>query len=428
MKIFKLIANCCLVFLALIGACISLAYAYVYFKDNDFTTGTNYIDDQVPVDLVEKAEDLTDEEIQYYEDRWLFNVNYYSNDKNNGLEVQEMQLNHFTDISLNTSACRSTGMQYIGDFETYLVEFETREEADDYVWEDFYYYDTTNMISWSGGKIATQLNRNAKLIIKIDNKPYMIQLTGEEREWHYKSKTLLGKILKLDSYTDTLYSYKTVFYDVMNAVESNSAGYGEYYITVNLSEYFTVYEYDFDKKDWNEDNISDEIFTYAVLKFNYNENGMLNSEQSIFGQIECNPSYNLKEEIDTTYWQERIIYTLDEDNFSYRYSDVYKGYFLSLDMDTKKLFAEMPRAKVNININLQSQYFIDKGINIVGIDYNGFENFEIDTLTIVGEPQTIHVLDKALYNTKLQTLKYSNGIILDFAENSINNEYVEVVL
>ena len=70
----------------------------------------------------------------------------------------------------------------------------------------------------------------------------------------------------------------------------------------------------------------------------------------------------------------------------------------------------------------------DNNINVVGLDYNAFENFEIDTLTITGNSQTLYLLDKALYDTQLQILKYSNGITLDFAENAINNEYVEVVL
>ena len=78
MKVIKTIGNCCLVFLAILSVCISLAYAYVCFFDNDFTTGTNYVDNQVPIDLIEKSEDLTQNEIDYYESRYLFNVNYYS--------------------------------------------------------------------------------------------------------------------------------------------------------------------------------------------------------------------------------------------------------------------------------------------------------------------------------------------------------------
>lgn len=423
MKTLKIIGNCCLVFLAIICSCVSLAYAYFHFFVKDFTTGTNYIDNQVPVDLVEKIDDLTEEEISSYEDRYLFNVNYYSNDKSNGIEIQEMQLNYFTDNSLEISAVRSTGMQYIGDFENYTVNVETSEEADNYIVPDFYYYDTTNMISWSGGKLATQLNRNTMLTIKIDNKPYLIQLTGQYRTWHYKSLTIIGKWLGMDSYTDTFYDYGSVFYDVMNAVETNSAGYGDYYITVDLSNYFTVYAFDESTNKFIEDNVSDKIFTYAVLKFHYDENGLVNANQSIFGQVECNTNYGIKEDVNTTYWQERMVYNLNNDNLNYRYSDIYNGYFVSLNLETKKLFNSMPRSKVNITINLN-----DNDKNIIGLDYNAFEDFEIDTLSIIGKNNSFYMLDKALHNSKLQTLKYSNGLILDISTTAINNEYTEVVL
>ena len=196
-----------------------------------------------------------------------------------------------------------------------------------------------------------------------------------------------------------------------------------------MSEYFTIRSFVKNTGKYKQDDVTDIIKSYSVLKFHYDENGAKNSTQSMFGCIDCNPNYDVSEDtINTTYWQERMVYTLNEDDFSYRYSDVYKGYFVSLTMDTKKLFADMPRAKVNINIDLQSDYLSNKEINIVGIDYNGFENFEIDTLTITGNAQTIYLLDKSLSNTKLQTLKYSNGITFDIAENAINNEYVGVVL
>ena len=67
MRALKVIGNCCLVFLAIISVCVSLAYLYVHFFDNTITTGTNYIDNQTPVDLVEKEEDLTQDQIDYYE-------------------------------------------------------------------------------------------------------------------------------------------------------------------------------------------------------------------------------------------------------------------------------------------------------------------------------------------------------------------------
>ena len=220
-----------------------------------------------------------------------------------------------------------------------------------------------------------------------------------------------------------MYNYLNVFADCMQAIRSNSAGYGDYYITVDLSEYFTIRELDEHGK-YKQDDVTDIIKNYSVLKFHYDENGARNSTQSIFKCIDCNPSYDVEDKnIDTTYWQERMVYNLTDKDFVYRYSEVYDGYFVSLSVDMKTRFAGMPRAKVNVNI---STTFDDK--KIVGIDCNGFENFEIDTLTITGENQTFYLLDKGLYNTKIQTLKRSRGITLDLAQNSLNNEYAEVVL
>ena len=118
-----------------------------------------------------------------------------------------------------------------------------------------------------------------------------------------------------------------------------------------------------------------------------------------------------------------MLYTLTNKDFEYRYSDIYKGYFISLNLDTKALFEKMPRAKVNVNI----ETIYDK-INVVGIDYNGFEGFEIDTLTIMGEESAFYILDKSLYDTRLQTLKYSQGITIDYSADAFNNEFLEVVV
>lgn len=419
MKILKVIGNCCLVILAIISLILTLIYGYFYFfgKDSN-TTGTNYIDNQVPIDLVDKKDDLSQEEIDYYENRVLFNVNYYSNEKNNGIELQEMNLEYFTDYTLSVSSCRATGMQYIGDFENYVVNENDVGGADKYVVPDFYYYDTTNLISWSGGKVATELNRDFKFTIKIDNKPYLMQLTGKKEK--------ISKFLWWDFVTETIYyDYGSVFYDVLTAVETNSIGHGDFYITLNLSKYFTLYEFDVNTGKYLDNNVADEIFTYAVCRFHYDENGATNSKQSLFGQIECNRNYGIT---DTSYWQERYVYNLTEKDFNYRYSETYKGYLLSVTQDIKSMFKSMPRAKVNINIDLNSGYYQSNKINVVGLDYNAFENFDIDTLIINGFTQNFYLLEKCLYNTNLQTFKHSENLNLIFSNDVINNEYVEVIL
>ena len=424
MKTLKIIGNCSFVFLAVIGLLVSIAFGYYHFFVHDITVGSNYIDNQIALDIV-KSDDLTEEQKNEFEDRYFLEANFYSNAKNNGIALQELRLNYFTDYSLLSTAYRSTGMQYLGDLkqeDLTLVE-TTKEEADQNEPKGFSYYDTTNGISWDGNKIRTQLNRESCFTIKIDNRPFQIQL-DKTFEWTtYKRQWYTLWIWNKPTKHVIMYNYLNVFADCMQAIRSNSAGFGDYYITVDLSEYFTIRELDEHGK-YKQDDVTDIIKNYSVLKFHYDENGARNSTQSMFKCIDCNPSYDVEDKnIDTTYWQERMVYNLTDKDFVYRYSEVYDGYFISLSVDMKTRFANMPRAKVNVNI---STTFNDK--KIVGIDYNGFENFEIDTLTITGENQTFYVLDKGLYNTKIQTLKRSSGITLDFAQNAINNEYAEVIL
>ena len=461
MKTLKVIGNCCLVFLAILSILLSVGYVYYHYFVDDVTIGTNYIDNQVGLDVEEivKEEDLSEEEKNVLEDRYFLEVNYYSNDKENGIELQELRMNYFTSYNLTSADYRSSGMQYLGNYQGLPLDtwdgnselgfanlfgnndryYGTSEEsvtiANEYVDKSFYYYDSTNGINWNGitnnnGSIGTELKRSSQFIIKIDNRAFSISLDKYFDKDVGDVRNFFGIGWKVgEKYNRYYYTYGSLFQSCMQAIKTNSAGYGNYFITVDLSSLFTIREYDLETGKFKGDNVTDVIKNYAVLKFSYNENGARNSTQSMFGVIANSSKYDIQENpIDTSYWQERVCYNLNENNFEYRYSEVYKGYFLSLSMDTKKMFANMPRAKVSIDIDLQSNYLLDKEINIVGFDYNAFENFEIDTLTIKGQPQTIYLLEKSLYNTNLQTLKYSNGITFDIGLNAINNKYVEVIL
>lgn len=421
MRTWKIFGDISCVFLACIGVVITCFFAYYSIFNKDITLGVNNIADQIAVDIV-KADDLSQSQIDEYEERWFIQANYYDNSKDNGVELQELQFNYFTSHRLQQIDYRSTGMQYLGDFATYTTTVANQKEADRKVVDDFYYYDTTNGVTWSGyngnyGSIGTTLNRNQAFIIKIDNRPFSIQLTGG-----YDTYGRLWGFLWNVKQSTTYYDYGDVFDCVFKAIKSNNKGYGDYYITVDLSEFFSIKEYDTATGKFKSDNVTDIIKSYAVLKFHYEANGAIASSQSLFGSIECNPKYDLNpNDIDTTYWQERFVYTLTEKDLKLRYSSIYDGYFISLSLATQNMFNKMPRAKVNIVLNLNDT-------NIVGFDYNAFENFEIDTVRILGGPQTFYLLEKCFYNSNIITLERSAEIILDFGSNAINNSYSEVVL
>lgn len=421
MKLFKTIADCCLAFITFIAVCVIIAFVYYHYFVKDTTIGVNNVNDQLAVDI-KKDDELTEEERDAYAERWFMEASYYSNDKDNGVQLQELKYNYFTGYGLTESEYRSTGMQFIGDFRTYTSEVQKESEANEKVLSEFYYYDTTNGINWSGfkgqyGSVSTVLNRNQQFIIKIDNRPFSIQLDGK-----YDTYGRLWGFLWTVKQSTTYFDYGDVFDAVFSAIKSNDKGYGDYYITLDLSQYFSIKEYDSDSGKFKDDDVTDIIKNYAVLKFHYDENGARNSTQSIFGSIECNSKYDTADEqIDTTYWQERIVYNLTANDLDLRYSDFYEGSFASLPMATKEMFANMGRAKVNITLDLTNT-------NIIGFDFNAFENLEIDTIRITGTRRTFYLLEKCLYNTRLSRLEHSAEITFDFADNVIDSEYSEVVL
>ena len=227
MKVLKTIANCCLVFITVLAVCVIIAFVYYHYFVKDTTIGVNNINDQLAVDI-KKDDELTPEQKDEFEERWFMEANYYSNDKNNGVQLQELKYNYFTGYNLTSDQYRSTGMQFLGDFRTYTQEVYKESEANERVLSEFYYYDTTNGINWSGfkgqyGSVATVLNRNQQFIIKIDNRPFSIQLDGK-----YDTYGRLWGFLWTVKQSTTYFDYGDVFDAVFSAIKSNDKGYGDY--------------------------------------------------------------------------------------------------------------------------------------------------------------------------------------------------------
>lgn len=406
----KKIINLSLFILALIGLAISAFAVYYYLFNDDITVGTNYVGVIETADLI-NSEDLTEEEVNEYEQRYFMEVNYFDNSNENGEALQEIKFNYSSDYLLTDSF--ATGMQYLGKFEAELRNPDSEHNINNYVSSAFNYYDSYDRIDW---KSTTNLNRNNILIISIDGHPYSIKLDGKiDKKFD---------VLSLFSITyETIYfDYSDVFASVMDAVESNSAGYGDWYFKMDLSKYFTIQKLDPETGKFLEDDITDIIKNYIVVKIHYEENGAVSSTQSMFGIIYNDPNYDLDENPDTSYWQERVVYNLTEQNLNLRWSDTYAGYFASLSLADKALFESMPRTKVNILLDISNS-------QIIGFDYNAFEDFELDTITITSSStKTFYFLDSSIINTNLNALEHSAEIIIDYDENAYNNEFSEVIL
>ena len=401
MKVFKTIGDISLVLLAALSCVIMVAFVfYEYFGPT--TVGVNNVGDQLALDVV-KADDLSAEEKSEYEERWFLEANYYSNDKNNGIELQELKFNYFMTHKLTQADYRSTGMQYVGDYESYLHKYNN----DIHILPDFTFYDTTDGVTWSGysknvpSSTNLILNRDANLIIKIDGKPFSICLDKSYQELSFERRWYTLWLKEYEVWTTINYDYGDLFECVFNAIESNSAGYGDYYVTLDLSQFFTIKEYTEDGK-FKEDNVTDIIKNYAVLKFHYDENGAIRSSQSLFGKIECNSKYDYS---GVEFWDGRMVYTLTEEDIDFRYSEGYNGNFISIKQETKDLFKSMPKVKLIIDINLTNK-------NVIGFDYLAFSDLKIDTLKITGA-ESLKVMESSFNNATLNKLVCSDALVFD---------------
>ena len=403
--------NISLVVLAILGTIATIIFGYYRIFVHDTTVGVYNIGDQIAVDIV-KEDELTAEEIAELEERWFLEANYYSNAKGNGEELKELNLNYFTSFALTQDSYRSTGMQWVGEGPTLTTQYTWNPDKDainNKVWtaNNLYYYDTVDGISFNGfsgadAGLTTPLNRNQEFTIKIDNRAFMIKLDG--------SKITYKRVGFQDYKVKYNYSYADLFVSVMNAIKSNSAGYGDYYITLDLSSMFSIKEYDPATGKYYSDNVTDIIKNYAVLKFHYDENGAVRSTQSMFGRIANNAVVG---ENNVEYWQERMVFNLTEEDLTYRYSESYGGYFISLNLDIKDALNKMPRAMLNLDLDFTSEWMQDNGYNVDGFDYSGFESYHFDKIKITSAPCTLEVMNKAFKDATVTTWELSDGVVLE---------------
>lgn len=415
------IGKMCIILLAFVALVVDVFYIYYKYINKDDTIGTNYVDDQTGLDIKElvQSDKLTDTEKEAYEERVLFNVNIYDNSNNNGEKLYELRLDYFTDTSLNSTAYRSTGMQIVNYSEdiwetAYNMSYD---ETQSYVTHGdiLYYYDSVDGISFDGGLLATQLNRKQKLIIKVDKTPYELQLTGIET-WQEEHGWWIFKTTR--TYTRS-YFYGQVFADCMKAVES-SGEYGDHYITVDLSNLFTLKRYDAESKTFKYD-ATDVIKSYAVLKYHYEKNGMKNAKQSLFGKINLDNQYGIDQnEYNTDMWRVELNYNLTANDLECRLSSVKGGFLVYLDVEKIKILNDTKHSIINITIDL------DANASIVGLDYSAFENLKINSITITSSSnRDFYVMNNALSGCGIDDISHSDTVNIIYSDNAFGT--MEVV-
>lgn len=438
MKLVKTICDVSLVILCIVSLIVTGLFVYYRYIDPTRTIGVNNISDQVSLDYESYTGELTESEIKELEDRMLFEVNIYTNENMNGITLVEFQFNYFTTYELKFTDYRSSGIQFV--FNNNIFEQSFGKENSDimsnevfgfdlqynenfptyssnfvnYMCSEVNMYEKTTSVDWSSnGPTNTGLTRDTEYIIKIDDEAYSINLN----KTYKKSEPWLGFLWNVEN--EYQRTWDQLITSVIRSASQTSKGEGTCYITPDFSDFFTVKKFS-DEGVLYEQVYTDIVNTYAVVKVNYNLDGAYNSSQSLFGMIDNNPNFDLYgNNLDTEYWASSITYNLDSEDLDYRYSESYNGYLVSLSQGLINKINDMPRTKVNLTIDLDSDFVKNHNYNIVGLDYNALSNIDLYELSILSDSDTSFVvLDNAI-DDSLDIFRHSDTIILSFVNSSL---------
>lgn len=426
-----------LVVIAFISAFIIAFCVYGLVTNKNNTTGIINIDDQVGLDVKDLIDsgNLSDDENAKLNDRVLFNYNLYSNENGNGKFLFELQQNYFTNYMLNSNSYRSSGMQLVSDKKFNFNDYDNFNKNSYFDFSDYYtklfnlgyfedasinMYDSSDGISYNGGNTQNGLKENKPYFIKIDNKPYELILDGEYKQYYYKNAW--DQIFNKQTLTEIPYTYLHFFHDALLTSLTQTIGEGDLYLNVKLSDYFSVRRFNENTKQFEPMNDVDFLDTYVVIKIHYEKNGVTKNNQSLFGIISNDSSFN-SSEINTDYFISETIYNLDLGTLEKRKSKKYNGNFIYCNVNLITELSEIKDKQINITIDL------DLMNDIVGLDFDAFRDFEINTLKIISSKEvTFNLLDGSLINTNIKKLERTNNVKLIINSGSINNEYLEVVL
>lgn len=320
---------------------------------------------------------VTDED-----EKWIINVEYYSNHSNNGVEMLDVKFNYYMsdeELKSDDPSVYSKGIQIVGDKEG-SIQFESKLTNEKLYWlniiqksyayktysiqQKTYYYDTQNGISY-------------KSIDALDSKKmFQISIGENETAENYLMK-FLGLSNDLVKEQDNFYNFNNFWTDyniyenydinhflfkILGVCRSNSVGYGaDGYSTVDLSNIFAYQKMSngaytgewLTSERMMNDKIVKDFNNYFTIRIKTHENGATKASDSMFGMIEGKQDYEaLAGSLADNYFHGEQTITLTEKDFDYLYVG-YKKYLIMFKRETVDYIKKnVENNKVNIILNL----------------------------------------------------------------------------
>ena len=281
------------------------------------------------------------------EEKYIFNVVYYANRDNSGIELFEIQCNGYTDYTM--SDVYSYGYQVVNNSESEGISYSQIVDHKDnfFFFKDEttiynecngyeYFYNTSNGTSFE----ATANMEDGLFKFDIDGEVYAFEFLGKVKtaeNWHSVTHTVNDFEL-----------FASLMFDVVKSLNecSNMTS-----TAVQIKDIFKVYKVD---SSGVFTELPDTTYESKFINFNFTvyDKGATNYTQSMFGAIEHNTKFSLDGITENSaYFADQYYFTVDERDFDIEYNFETASATVKLKNSTIEYLKSFNNLVINVDFN-----------------------------------------------------------------------------
>jgi len=325
------------------------------------------------------------------EQKYAIELNLYTNDKQNGIEVKEFRVNYYIDTLIPTSETGKSemtanntdsvgnvsnsgiiadcfkdtytqGVQFIGK-----SIFEQEQSFDLLGWRynimlapvNANFYNTSNGTSY---KAINELDYLDKWIIDFGENN--LGRITQDKGYEFISEGYLW--LKYYLHKDI----NVLIRDIFRSAESLE--YGKKVLVFDLSDYLTFEYFSTDDYKFHVPSTTDQHLYINVL-VNKSENGMINAEQSMFGLVNNNSDWSYDGVVAEDYWTSHTGINLTEADFDVNSTTKE----MTLKSSAIKYYSQFDANTLDLTINID----LSKTTG-TGLSKNAFGDLKVDRIIV----------------------------------------------
>lgn len=334
------------------------------------------------------------------EDKFFINVDYWSNENNNGVENFSVRLDYYTDTdipqkqedgSYGKKYTYSTGVQFKnGCNYSYLCDTNYFTYAyTKYKLIDCYYYNSDNDDSFYATNSLKDMNH---WVYDLKGQLCLIEEKGsvqEDQALWVKQGTVYDTSLLI-----------TELYKVVKSLDD-----GEQIITLDLSKYYNIYLYDTNAKKFDKGSpATTDNYVFLNCYVNKSRDGLVSASQSMFGAYMGKTDWSLYDFESTNYWKAISDYDLTiEDCTVLKHDD---GYYLKLQSECIDYIKEFKNIYIRLTVDLDNIYLVKDKLEVKGLDKTAFGDAKVNELVLKSATErTFKVYDNNLTIVKPDNIK-----------------------